>query len=172
MKLPAAMNFRHLPPLAAALVAAVALAAAPSVEVQFTDTAKFSDLRLTTFANDKERQGLAEALRRHLVEQAPRHLRDDAKLAILITGVDMAGEFRPIASSARGDIRLVVQMFPPRVDLQFKLTRADGTVEREGKRELRDAGFLIGTQSGGADVRQYEKDLLDRWLGREFPAKR
>ena len=159
--------------LAAALAALPALAADPAVEVTFTDLARFRDLRTSPFATDRERLGLAETLREHVIARAPRYLPKDTRLAVTITDVDMAGEFRPVGGSLNtGDIRIVRDIYPPRVDLEFRLLRADGTVEREGRRELRDQMFLTGASPGQSDLLRYEKILLDRWLEREFAPKR
>ena len=164
---------RHLLCLAATLAAVTALAGAPAVEVSFTDPAKFSDLRNSPFATESERLGLAETLREHLIARAPRYLPQDTRLAISITDVDMAGEIRPVGGSlATGDIRIVKDIYPPRVDLEFRLVRADGSVEREGKRTLRDLTFLMGASPGRRDLLGYEKDLLERWLRSEFAPKR
>jgi Protein of unknown function (DUF3016) len=168
----AAMNPR-LPLLALALASLAAIAAEPAVEVTFTDPEKFSDLRTSRLATDRERLSLAEALREHVVARAPQYLPKDTRLAVTITDVDMAGEFRPMgASLATGEVRIVKDIYPPRVDLEFRLARADGTVEREGKRQLRDVMFLSSSSGRVSDLLRYEKDLLDRWLQREFAAKR
>lgn len=159
--------------LAAALLAAPAFAADPKVEVTFTDPTKFRDLRTSPVATERERLALAEALRAHVIAKAPHYLPKDTRLAVTITDVDMAGEIRPVGGSlAHGDIRIVKDIYPPRVDLEFRLLRADGSVEREGKRELRDLAFLMGTSPGRSELLGYEKDLLDRWLEREFAPKR
>jgi hypothetical protein len=166
------MNLR-LSLLAATLLATSALAAAPTVDVKFSDVTKFKDLRTSPVATERERLGLAETLREHIIARAPRYLPQDATLAVTITDVDMAGEIRPVGGSlATGDIRIVKDIYPPRVDLEFRLLRADGTVVREGKRELRDQMFLTGASPARSDLLAYEKDLLDRWLQREFAPKR
>jgi hypothetical protein len=58
------------------------------------------------------------------------------------------------------------------VDLEFRLARADGRLEREGRRELRDLGFLSRTRLPERETLAHEKALLDDWLKREFPAAR
>ena len=157
-------------PLAAAIPA---LAATPPVEVGFGDLAKFTDLRVSIITNDRERASLAEELRRHIERMAPSYLPPGTHLAIMIRDVDMAGEYPPIAGSLSRDMRVIKDVYPPRIDLDFRLLRADGTVEREGKRELRDPAFLFQAGSFGAnDILRHEKNLLDGWLRREFgPAR-
>jgi hypothetical protein len=166
------MNAR-LSLLAATFLATSTFAAAPTVEVKFSDITKFKDLRTSPVDSERERLSLAETLREHVVARAPRYLPQDMRLAVTITDVDMAGEIRPVGGSlATGDIRIVKDIYPPRVDLEFRLLRGDGTVVSEGKRELRDPMFLTGAAPARSDLLAYEKDLLDRWLQREFAPKR
>jgi hypothetical protein len=159
----------------AACLAAIlpALAAAqPPVEVKFGELAKFTDLRVSVSTTERDRQGLAEELRRHLERAAPARLPPRTRLAVTITDVDMAGEYPPITSGYSNDVRVIKDVYPPRIDLDFRLVRADGSLEREGRRELRDAGFMWSTSPHTRRLLDFEKGLLDAWLQREFAARR
>lgn len=59
-------------------------------------------------------------------------------------------------------------IYPPRIDLDFTLTDANGKVLRQGSRKLRNLGYLSsGTGMGSnSDSLRYDKALLDRWLRR------
>jgi hypothetical protein len=107
-------------------------------------------------------------LREHLVKEAARRLPADQVLSVWITDVDLAGQYEPGGSGVR-DIRIVKDIYPPRIDLRFRLAGADGSTLKEGTRELRDYGFL---SSGGpvdrTDNLRYENAMLDRWLEEEF----
>jgi hypothetical protein len=157
---------RRLALLAALLPAAVL--AQPAVEVRFGDLEKFTDLRVSILTTLRDRQGLAEELARHLASAAAPLLPQGTRLAVTITDVDMAGEYPPITGSMSRDIRVIKDVYPPRIDLDFTLTRADGGVERQGRRELRDSGFLWSASPLDRDRLVHEKALLDRWLGREL----
>jgi hypothetical protein len=67
---------------------------------------------------------------------------------------------------------VVKDVYPPRVDLEFRLLRADGSVERAGRRELRDPGFLWGSSPHADDWLRHETRLLDGWLQKEFKPAR
>nr|WP_246483415.1 DUF3016 domain-containing protein [Paenacidovorax monticola] len=62
----------------------------------------------------------------------------------------------------------MVENDSPSIELEFTLSTEDGTVLREGRRQLRDPAFLRnpGLHEGGA--LRYEKRLLDAWVEREF----
>lgn len=162
---------KPIPALLAALLPALAAAQA-QVDVRFADLSRFSDLRNTELRNERESAALAEELRRYLEAKALARLPPGTRLAVTITDVDMAGEFLPAPRSTHQPVRIVKNVYPPRVDLEFRLARADGRVEREGRRELRDLGFLSKARLAERETLGHEKALLDDWLKREFPAAR
>jgi hypothetical protein len=85
----------------------------------------------------------------------------------------MAGDFEPWRGPRFDDIRIVKDIYPPRMNLAFRLTDAEGTVVKEGKRELRDLSFLMKiTMSFRDDPVRHEKALVDDWLRAEFPRVR
>jgi len=69
-------------------------------------------------------------------------------------------------------VRIVRDIYPPRIDLTFRLLAADGSTLTSGKRELRDLGFLSRTNMYSNDPLRYEKTLLDDWVRKEFPQSR
>jgi hypothetical protein len=63
----------------------------------------------------------------------------------------------------------VKDIYPPRIDLTFRLTDAEGNVVQEGKRELRDLTFMMKiTTAFRDDPVRHEKALLDDWLRSDF----
>lgn len=157
--------------LFAALLPALA-AAQPAVDVRFGELEKFTDFRLTTSGEERERPDLADELRLYLVRRAPAFIPADARLEVTITDVDMAGEFRPSRRSPHSMLRVVRGVYTPRIDLQFRLIGRDGRVLLEGSREERDPSFLTSTRGRRDEVLAHEKALLNRWLAREFPHER
>jgi hypothetical protein len=157
--------------LASALLPALA-SAQPAIEVRFTDPTRFTDLRFTTSDDAHDAADLADELRRYLERRAPAYLQSGQRLAVIITDVDMAGELRPSAGSLYMMRRMVRGIYPPRVDLEFRLVGADGTVEREGRRELRNNAYLYGRYANQRVPLVHEKALLERWLAAEFPSPR
>jgi hypothetical protein len=61
----------------------------------------------------------------------------------------------------------VREIYPPRIELRFKLTGPHGDVIREGERSVRDRTFV--KRSGYRDdPLRHEKAPLDEWLRAEF----
>jgi hypothetical protein len=151
--------------VAAALAGFCGIAAAATATVEFVKPDEFTDAgRRHSYV---DRDATLEAIRRHLVEQAAKRLPADESLAISVTDVDLAGSFEPWQRFSN-EIRVVKDIYPPKIDLRFRLTRADGSVVKEGERTLRDPGFLSSPTSYPSDNLKYEKTMLDEWISREF----
>jgi hypothetical protein len=156
-------------PVAALLALALAASAGPArdatAEVEYVKPESFTDTGRRF--DQREHAANLDALKRHLVESAARQLPADQTLAVTVTDVDLAGAYEPW-QMAHNEIRIVKDIYPPRIELHFRLARADGSVVKEGDRTLRDSAFLMSGNPYAADALRYEKAMLDEWLGREF----
>jgi hypothetical protein len=160
------------------LLPALAIPAAPEratiarADVNFFEPKKFTDVR-DTYMGDYERTSYLDMIRDHLLEQAKYYVPEGHALAVTFTDIDMAGDFEPWRGPRFDDIRIVKDIYPPRINLNFRLTDAEGNVVKEGRRELRDLSFMMKITMGFRDdpVR-HEKALLDDWLRSEFPRVR
>lgn len=119
--------------------------------------------------SDKDREYILGQIKEYIVERAPMRMADGQTLDITINDIDMAGDFEPWHGPRAQDIRIIKDIYPPRIDLDFKLTGADGKVLAEGTRQLRDLSFMMTTPSiPSNDILRHEKSLLNNWLGTEF----
>ena len=69
------------------------------------------------------------------------------------------------------DIRIMRDIYPPRISLQYTLKDASRIVS-EGDARLSDTGYLhnIGLKSD-SDPLRYEKRLIDDWVKRQLTAQ-
>jgi hypothetical protein len=101
---------------------------------------------------------------------APR-LAAGQSLQIDVLNLKRAGSPASNAMGATGNMRVVRETDPPRIDLGFRVLDASGVVVRaEKKRSLRDMNYLSHSDHGNSDPLRYEKRLLDDWIDRDFPA--
>lgn len=145
-----------------------------NVLVQFDQPEKFTDVRHTSFKSDKPEQAYLDTLKEHLEQRAPRYLADDQTLSITFTDIDMAGDFEPWRGSDYDHVRVVKDIYPPRLNFTYKVTDASGAVVKEGSEKLIELGFQIhGSPVNSQDNLRYEKAMLDNWLrDRLGPAKK
>jgi len=155
-----------VPAMVAATLAGLPLAAAAgSAQVEFVKPDSFTDVG-SRHAPSNAADVLA-TLRDHLVREASRELPDGHALHVWITDVDLAGDFEPQQPYVN-EVRIVKDIYPPRIDLSFRLVDAGGKVLKEGERKLRDPAFLLRGAGNSSDALRFEKLLIDRWLNDEF----
>lgn len=140
-----------------------------NVDVVFFEPKKFTDVRDRAMGNYEDTSYL-DQLRDHLVAQARPIVPVGGTLAVTFTDVDMAGDFEPWRGFRWDEIRVVKEIYPPRIQLAFRLTDASGEIVKEGKRDLR--GLSLMTKGFADDTLRHEKALLDDWLRSEFPRPR
>ena len=119
-----------------AALAASADKAASAVQVTFAAPEKFTDVKDDYMDTARGRDALLDELKQHITTRAANYLTAGQRLEITVTDVDLAGDFEPWRGTHFQDVRIVKDLYPPRVSLQFRLVNADGTVASEGKREL------------------------------------
>lgn len=142
-----------------------------TVNVVFNNPEKFTDVKTSSMDSEKDRDYLLEQIKEYIQERAPRYMAEGQTLNITVNDVDMAGDFEPWRGSRLQDIRIVKDIYPPRIDLDFKLMDASGAVVSEGTRQLRDLNFMMSTPSiPSNDTLRHEKNLINNWLSTEFLA--
>jgi hypothetical protein len=160
---------------AAALATAVSLFAAPPatssihVEVTFDHPEKFTDVKDSSMGTDKGRDSTLELFKEYLQERAPRFLAEGQTLAIVFTDIDLAGEFEPQRGPRFDNVRIIKDIYPPRLTFTYKLTDASGAVLKEGHEKLVDLSFqMTGSVIDNNDPLHYEKSMLNDWLHNQF----
>lgn len=144
-------------------------AEARRAEVVFVDPDKFTDVRDSYTATDEGRTGLLNDIREYFEERAEVSLPKGSKLFVSVRDIDLAGEFEPWRSGAWQDVRIVKDIYPPRMKFTFRLTDASGAVVKEGERELSDTAYLMRiTAESGNDPLRHDKALIDDWFRQEF----
>lgn len=136
--------------------------------VSWSDPAEFAEVR------DSHGRGLTKAedwlasLKKHVERRADRVLPAGQQLEVVFTDVKLAGQFEPWRGPQFDDVRIVKDIYPPRIELRFVLKSADGSVIEQGDRKLRDLGFLTRSMANTSDPLRYEKRMLDDWINRDF----
>ena len=139
-----------------------------AVTVDFVDADHFTDFSDSYAFPERGRKYYTKQLSEYLSDRAAKKLPKGWRLQVVVTDVDMAGEFEPWRSSSAQDVRIVKDLYPPRIDLSFRIWNAAGNVVAEGDRKLRDMGFMYSGRTLDSDPLKYEKRLLDRWVAREM----
>lgn len=151
-----------------ALASVIARAATPpdNVSVRYKDPQHFTEAKRSLGVHLVDADAYLEPLKAYIVRRASRILAPGQRLDIEVTDVVRAGAYEPWRGPNFNDVRIVKDIYPPRIDLNFTLHGADGKVLRQGQRKLRNAAFLSSGSPVDQDSLRYEKSLIDLWLRR------
>lgn len=168
------MKTRILVFAAALLAAGVASAkdespkSASRVQVVFVAPENFTDFKDSYYGSDRGREHLMNQFRAHLEWLARYYVPDGAMLEVKFTDIDLAGDFEPWRSVSYHDIRILKEIYPPRMTLDFRLVGADGKVIAGGNRKLTDLNYLMRHILPSSDSLRYDKEVLSDWFRSEF----
>ncbi|MDB6170513.1 MAG: hypothetical protein JWM88_3377 [Verrucomicrobia bacterium] len=137
-------------------------------EVVFSHPEKFADVR-DSYNSDAGRDALLSQLEDYIKERGRSYVPDGDKLVVTVTDIDLAGDFEPWRGPQLTDVRIVKDIYPPKVDLEYKLVGPDGVPVKTGKRQLRDLAFMMKISITRDDSLRFEKALIDDWFRSEFP---
>lgn len=153
----------------APLGAAEATPAESSVTVTYVNPEQFTENRMYGRQDRFNRIDYLAQLKAYLIKQGQAVLKPGQSLHVDITDIQLAGAYEPWRGSRWDYVRIMRDIYPPRIDLSFRLVDQDGNVLREGKRVLRNIDYLhsgVSVPSATGAPLYYDKALLRRWLSR------
>ncbi|MGB0892874.1 MAG: DUF3016 domain-containing protein [Parashewanella sp.] len=131
---------------------------------------KFRDIEASNQLQTKFQQRIFDTLTKALNKSASKVLTQDQKLSLTVTDVDLAGEVRPTFGASPDDIRIVKDLYPPRINFSYVVTQ-DGNEIISGTEKLRDLGFLDRIHPALDRPFSYETSLLTTWVKRVLTPK-
>lgn len=169
------INLRLGPVFVAALLFLFAASAISQVADAARVRVKWApDDQLTEVRQNSQHRGYMrpaqwqKALGDYLRLRAERLLPAGQSLDVTIDDIKLAGEFEPWRGPSLQDVRILKDLYPPRIDLHFRLLDANGATLREGSAKLRDFAYLQRALPNDNDPLRYDKNLLGNWLSSEF----
>lgn len=139
-----------------------------AVTVDWTDPAEFTDIKHSGNRWEASRGNWVQQLARHLQQSANRELPEGQRLQVTITNIERAGHYEPRFGAGQ-DIRVLRDIYPPSISLNFRRYDSNGNLVAEGERRLRDMNYLRRSPTSMRnDSLHYEKRLIDDWARREL----
>lgn len=137
-----------------------------NITATFQDPDRFTDAR-SSFGSTTD-HGYLDTLSDHLKRTAGPFVKADQKLEVTFTDIDLAGDFQP-GRVQLDDVRIIKDIYRPRMTLHFKLTGPGGAVVKEGDRTLADSYFMANISIIDRDEPLfYDKEMLANWVRDEF----
>ena len=155
--------------LAASASASAVPVASDRVQISWAPEQQLSEVKDNQFHRGWLRpKDWMQSLGDYLRQRADVTLPPGEKLDVTIDDIKLAGDFEPWHGPAAEDIRFMKDIYPPRIDLHYRLLDANGSVLREGSSKLRDLSYLQRVVPSSTDPLRYDKRLLSDWLRKEF----
>lgn len=154
----------------AALLITIGLGAisaiAGTVDIKWEDGDGFTDVAVRN-QNSNDLNRFKKEFEPYVERLAEKHIPDGTVLALHIRDVDLAGEFEPWR--VNHDVRIVRDIYPPRMEFDYQLLR-DGEVVEEGRESISDTDFNynIGRRFFDEDEFFYEKEMFSEWVRQEL----
>jgi hypothetical protein len=146
-----------------------ALPAEGAISVSWTDPSKFSEITSSGNQHEAAEGDWLTQIAKYTRSETSKYLPAGHTLELTILDIKRAGQFEPWHGPGRHDVRIIRDIYPPRMTVQFRQVDAAGQVVAVGERKLTDMGFLTHTGSMlDNDPLRYEKRMLDTWVRREF----
>jgi hypothetical protein len=139
------------------------------VSVTWADPATFTELKASGNRFESAQGDWLLQLAKYMRKQADKQLAPGNKLELTIVDIQRAGRYEPWHGLDRQNIRMIREIYPPRMTVKYRETDANGAVVAEGERKLTDLAFMVNSgMINDSDPLRYEKRMIDSWLRRDF----
>ena len=143
------------------------------VTVQWTDPAQFTEIRGSLNSWEARRGNWVQELAEHLRDGIRERIGEGERVEVVITDIRRAGDFEPGRGPQTDHVRVMRDIYWPRMTLEFSHYDAAGGLIRGGERELSDQNFMSSIRGRTRNqALRYEKNMIDDWLQREFGPRR
>ena len=137
------------------------------VKITWHDPQKYTDIDAAGELQSRFEQKVFATLTADLNKQASKVLKANEKLVLMVTNVDLAGDVRPTFGEVSNDIRVVKDIYPPRIAFSYKVMK-DSRVVLSGDEKLQDMFFMSGIQPLVQRPYMYEASLLTHWFNKKI----
>ena len=146
----------------------VSYAQAATVEVEFTDPDKYVDIRSGEKHSKHFRDDVFYNVEKQLKKLA-KDLPEEQVLMVKFTDMDLAGDIR---MSHGRLMRVVTQMYAPRLAFSYELVDKDKNILKQGEENIRNTSFMSNQSLRYRnDALGFEKHLLEKWFDEAFEEK-
>lgn len=157
---------------AGVLLAAVAFSAtafAGEAKVTWQNPEKYTDIRSGNQSQKSMLKSIDTSFSKEFSELAKK-LPANYHMAVTVTNLDLAGEVDPIPSRMMDQIRVLKDLYYPKMTFDYQIHNAAGVAVLEGKDvTLKDMQYLSGTRSTqSSDSFYYERKMIREWFNKDI----
>ncbi|MEO0445274.1 MAG: DUF3016 domain-containing protein [Verrucomicrobiota bacterium] len=161
------MTPKSLLPLLAALSIPASVSAA--IQTDYVDISSFRDFSLSGGNESRAQRAFDAELKRQ--SRLNRLIGVGRTLKLTFLDIDMAGAIEPWRFRSASHVRIIKDVYPPRLRFTYELRSASGNILASGEETLRDVSFQRYASVGRtASPFYYEMKLLEKWARKKFPS--
>lgn len=142
------------------------------ITVSWQAPEKFTDIRPASESKKRYQQKVISAFDKMWAKFAE-DLPPGYQLSVVMTDVDLAGDVNPMYRANHTDIRVIKDIYMPRVKLDYVLTGPQQQeIARASEVKIYDMAFMNSSAIGTLDREfQYEHKMLKKWFTKEILSK-
>ncbi len=128
--------------------------------VEFLEPENYTDFRTSEFGGPSEQSALQQEMRKKIERVAERYVPPGYHLTLRFRDIDMAGDFEPWRGPRLDDVRIVRDIYPPRMDVEYEIVRNDGEVVASGQKKISDMNHMQRIRLRTTDQLERETELV------------
>lgn len=142
------------------------------IKVSWQAPEKFTDIRPSSESKKRYQQKVITAFDKMWGKFAE-DLPAGYHLNIVMTDIDLAGDVNPMYRANHTDIRVIKDIYMPRVKLDYVLTGPQQQeIARASEVKIYDMGFMNASAIGAINSEfHYEHEMLKKWFKKEILTK-
>lgn len=146
-------------------ILAISSAMAGEVKVEYKDYKKFTDMKPANEARgayEKRTMASFDKIFADLAKELP----EGYSWNVIVTDIDLAGDVNHMYTQTGQQIRVIKDLFIPRINFSYSLLDQNKVVVAEEKDlKLKDMGFMSRSSANRSNAPfEYEKVMLERWF--------
>lgn len=140
------------------------------VKIVWQNPKDFRDIKSSGEIQSRYEKRLFDTLTTNINKEAAKVLKPNQKLEMTVTDVDLAGDMRPTFGATADDLRVIKEIYPPRMTFSYQVLENDKVIIT-GDEKLSDMGFMTGIQPITDKPFMYETEMLRDWLKKTIAPK-
>ncbi|QYJ79258.1 DUF3016 domain-containing protein [Shewanella acanthi] len=133
------------------------------VKILWQNPKDYRDVKSSGDIQSRYEARLFETLTANINKEASKILKPNQKLEMTVTDVDLAGDMRPTFGATANDLRVIKDLYPPRMTFKYQVIENDKVIVA-GDEKLTDMGFMTSSPSLSDKPFNYETEMLRDWL--------
>jgi hypothetical protein len=135
------------------------------VLVHFHEPMQFTDFKETSFPSERMTRALMVDFARAIRRATLRHLPEGYSIQVTFNDIDLAGQLASEMGASDQDVRVIRDIYPPRLRFVYTVRGPTGEVLAEGEENLSDLNFMASVPHlRRQDPFIYETELFRNWV--------